>query len=129
MSNEDENRRPIKVLLVDDDDSILYLLRNLMEKLGVESSTALNGESALKLFDKEKPDIVFSDIQMPLLDGIGLLEEIRARDREIPVILFTGDPLNKYKVEASKHKPNRLLFKPLNINDIIEILLNSFPAR
>ena len=65
------------VLIVDDEPSILQSLGGLLSDEGFEILTALNGYEALKIIDKEAPDLVLLDIWMPGIDGIETLKEIK----------------------------------------------------
>lgn len=80
------------VLVVDDEEDILFLLQCKIERMGYKVSTAKDGEEALRIFEEQNDfSLVISDVRMPgLYDGIMLLEEIKTRNKDIPVILITG---------------------------------------
>ncbi|MEO8733437.1 MAG: response regulator, partial [Flavobacteriales bacterium] len=65
-----------KVLLVDDEEDILDLLRYNLEKEGIEVHSATNGRDALKLAKSERPDLVVLDIMMPGMDGVEVCNEL-----------------------------------------------------
>ena len=117
----------IKALLVDDERPILDLLARIMRTLGVTPITAINGEAALAKFNEEKPDIVFSDIYMPKLNGIALLKKIKAVNPKLPFVLFTGYHNYKQLIENNQFKPDTFLGKPLDVMEIIELMLKYFP--
>jgi CheY-like chemotaxis protein len=78
----------VRVLLVDDEPLQRLLLMRALEPLGVEVSEPRNGREALDLF-KEKPyHLVFTDLHMPLMDGLELTRAIKAQDPLLPVIPF-----------------------------------------
>jgi putative nucleotidyltransferase with HDIG domain len=79
-----------KILIVDDEESIREVLASLLEAGGYQCATAMSGEEALKKLDGEGYDLVLSDILMPHMDGLMLLEKIRERDRDLPVVMVTA---------------------------------------
>ncbi len=131
--NSTPNSRTIKALLVDDEEVTLDLLIDMFRAIGLESIiTANNGKSALKLALDEEPDIVFTDYVMPGIDGVMLMQAIRAISPKTPVVLFTGflDELMKKLKEAGDIKPDYILLKPLVSTDkIISILRKHFPLH
>lgn len=84
---------PQRVLIVDDDEHIRLLLMLVAERAGLRAYTAADGaEVLLMLWDGLVPDVVVTDIEMPVVDGLELATLIRGMDalRETPVIAFTG---------------------------------------
>lgn len=79
-----------KILLVDDEESIQFLYKEEFSDEGYETVSALNGEEALKVFEEEKPDLVILDIQMPGINGIEVLRQIKMKSPETPVILCSA---------------------------------------
>src|SRR5712692_3412096 len=91
-----------KVLLVDDEDSLRKVLRDLLERDGFEVSEARDGVQALDQVDRVGPDIIVLDLNLPALDGYGVLAQLRSRPAtaSIPVIVLTakGDEDNEVRV-------------------------------
>ena len=79
-----------RVLVVDDDAEIRTLLSRHLRRLGYTVEEAGDGEEALALVGKVVPDVVVTDMAMPCLDGLGLLQGLRTRDPDLPVIVLTG---------------------------------------
>ena len=81
-----------RVLVVDDEPSLLFLSRLALELAGHEVAEATHGAAALEQLRSAKFDAVVSDVMMPVLDGLELLREIRADDElcDLPVILYTS---------------------------------------
>ena len=79
-----------KLLLVDDEAGIRKVLGISLSDIGYTVFTAENGEEALKIFRKETPPIVLSDIKMPGMDGIELLRTIKHENPDTEVIMITG---------------------------------------
>ena len=79
------------VLLVDDEEDILESLKTIIQlEEKTKVYTALNGLMGLEIFKKEKPDIVLTDMKMPVRDGLWLLDEIRKLDESTPVVFLSG---------------------------------------
>jgi len=78
------------ILLVDDDVAIRRTLRSLLEGEGYAVHTARNGDEAIEKFDVERPDLVLLDVMMPFRNGFSVCEDIRRRDRLMPVIFLTA---------------------------------------
>lgn len=81
----------IKLLLVEDDPNLAYIIRSGLEDMvgGYEVTTASNGAEGLKAWEANKPDIIVSDIDMPVMDGFEMVRHIRETDGFTP-ILFTS---------------------------------------
>jgi PAS domain S-box-containing protein len=91
----------IKVLLIDDEPNLLDVSKQFLEIDGCFSiDTAISAKDALKLIEKQDFDVVISDYQMPEMDGIQLLKEIRAKENYVPFILFTGRGREEIVIEA-----------------------------
>ncbi len=118
----------IRALIVDDQPTIVNLLKTLMESIGVTPILASDGMMALEKFFEEKPHIVFTDILMPRMNGIVLLRKIKALNPDMPVIVFTGYAHYRELIQNEHYKPDNFLAKPLDVKQIIEIMLGSFPS-
>ena len=82
----------MKVLLVDDSATILAATRHMLEKMGHAVATAENGEVALSVFEKDRPDLVLMDVGMPVMDGYEAAQHLRKRYAEdwVPIIFLSG---------------------------------------
>ncbi len=80
----------MKILIAEDDRFIREGLLELLESEGYQTSCASDGEEALRIFNKEKPDFVLLDIMMPKMDGYALCREIRKEDGEVPIIFISA---------------------------------------
>jgi DNA-binding response OmpR family regulator len=88
----------LSVLVVDDDDDIRLLLRTLLERSGLTVYEAPNGREGLRAFHARRPDLVVLDVNMPELDGWGVLERLRDMS-DVPVLMLTahGDELERVR--------------------------------
>ena len=79
-----------KILVIDDEKATLKMFRLFLDVYGFDILTAESGEEGLEVFGREKPDIVLTDIKMPGMDGIDVLQEIKKRSPATEVIVITG---------------------------------------
>lgn len=80
----------VKILIIDDEKPTLSMARLLLGALGYDVLTAENGPTGIDLFEKERPEIVLTDIKMPGMDGFTVLEKVKAIDPCAQVIVITG---------------------------------------
>jgi len=107
-----------RVLVVDDDEEILALLDEILSKEGYQVQTAADADSALRLVAQMEPDLVITDIQMPGMDGMALLSELRTRAPHAFVILATAYGSLKTAVDGIKAGAFDYLGKPFMVEDI-----------
>ena len=113
------NDSKAKILVVDDDPILLELLVETLTTIGYDTGKAVDGLDALAVLSKEKFDLMVSDIKMPNLDGIGLLQEVRKLYPNLPVLFITG--VNAPEI-IGKATPDGFLSKPFRINHIEEMI-------
>ena len=112
----------MKVLIVEDDPSVRLLLQTLVAEQGHTVQVAVDGAAGLDVFRQLRPDLVLSDIQMPHMDGLELLESIRAEDSDVLVVILTGSGSEEHAVRALRHGANNYLQKPIDDTDIIPLV-------
>ncbi len=116
------------LLLVDDEEDIRDVLRLPLEDLGYDVLTAENAETALTLFRDEKPAIVLTDIKMPGMNGIELLQEIKKDSSDTEVIMITGHGDMNLAIKSLKYEATDFIIKPINV-DALEIALGRAEER
>jgi len=102
-----------KILLIDDEPDILRVLGISLRADGYEVIPALNGAEGLQAFSREKPPIVITDIKMPGMDGIEVLEKIKALDPNTEVIIITGHGDIDNAIESLKYGASDFINKPV----------------
>nr|WP_287413280.1 response regulator [Pseudodesulfovibrio sp.] len=117
-----------KLMLVDDEEGVRRFLGLSFEELGYEVKTAANGREALDLFEEFRPDIVFTDIKMPVMDGIQLLKSIKMQSPDTEVIMITGHGDLDLAIESLKFDASDFITKPIN-NGVLEVSLERARAR
>jgi len=111
-----------KLLLADDEEGLRKVLSIALEDSGYEVLTAENGEVALEIFRRIKPPIVMTDIKMPGMDGIELLQKIKQEDPDTEVIMITGHGDMELAIKSLKYEAIDFVTKPIN-DDALEIAL------
>ncbi len=111
-----------KILLVDDEEGIRKVLGISLKDSGYEVLTAESGAEALRIFSKERPPIVLTDIKMPGMDGIELLQRIKEERPETEVIMITGHGDMELAIESLKFDATDFVTKPIN-DDVLGIAL------
>ncbi len=107
-----------KILIVEDEDLMRSILEKLIAGEGYGALTAADGVEGLDVYRRERPDLVLSDIRMPGMDGLALLEEIRKLDEEAMVVMITAFGSVDSAVEAMHRGAYDYITKPFMNNDI-----------
>lgn len=107
-----------KVLVVDDDPNLIDLLVDTLAAIGYEAISAESAKVALEVLRKGNIDLVVSDINMPDMSGIELLEEIKRTNRFLPVMLITGIGSDSIRSRAYSSGADGFLAKPFRIGTI-----------
>jgi signal transduction histidine kinase len=117
-----------RILLVDDEAGIRKVLGIFLTDSGYAVTTAENGEEALKRFRELAPPIVLTDIKMPEMDGIELLQHIKAESPDTEVIMFTGHGDMELAIKSLKYDATDFVTKPIN-DEVLEIALKRARER
>jgi two-component system, NtrC family, response regulator len=107
------------VLIVDDEKNYTRILGAVLEEEGFEILTANSGPEALEVLEGSDVDLVLTDMKMPLMDGIQLLEKIKTRDSELPVIMMTAHGTVDKAVEAMQKGAYSYILKPFDNDRLI----------
>jgi CheY-like chemotaxis protein len=126
MAEKDSRDRTI--LIVEDSDDARYFMRLALEQRGYLITEAENGEKAVEIAQRERPDIILMDLSLPILDGIAATEKIRASDGlgGIPIIAVTAHQETDFRAGAKAAGFDAYVTKPIDIDflgDLIEGLL------
>jgi CheY-like chemotaxis protein len=117
-----------KALIADDDALIRAMLATELRTLGFSVVEAQNGEEALELFAKERPDVLFLDLLMPKLNGLDALKKLRGDGSpHVPAVLVTALTRDTVKqFEADGVKPDAYLEKPFRLKAVAKIVRQIF---
>jgi two-component system, NtrC family, nitrogen regulation response regulator NtrX len=114
-----------KILLVDDEVSILHSLSGALRDEGYQVSMAHSGEEALEEAHHDMPDIVLLDVWMPGIDGLEVLERLKRLSAELPVIIISGHGNIETAVRATKLGAFDFVEKPLSLDRILVSIQNA----
>jgi two-component system nitrogen regulation response regulator GlnG len=111
--------RPLKVLVIDDEDEVRRVAADLLAAEGFTVTTATDGVEGLERAITDAPDVVVLDVQMPRLDGLGTLRRLRGDFPEVAVIMITGHADVATAVSAMQLGAYDFLLKPLMLEDFV----------
>ena len=114
--------KKIHILIVDDEPFICEILQRALEIDGFESTTTSDSRKVIELIAERDPDLVLLDITMPGLDGLEVLEEIKKKGFDVPVIMMTGFSSMETTVKAIRLGAKDYLTKPLDVVNIGKII-------
>ena len=111
-----------KVWIIDDDRSIRWVLEKALEQENIESQSFENGDKVLNALNREIPDAIISDVRMPGIDGLELLQQVHAVHPNIPVIIMTAhsdldSAVNSYQKGAFEYLP-----KPFDVDEAVSLI-------
>jgi EAL domain-containing protein (putative c-di-GMP-specific phosphodiesterase class I) len=111
-----------RILIVDDDPSMLRTYKKLASGAGYLVETAPSGPDALAQVDAGPFDVIVSDVSMPEMNGLEFLRAVRERDLDVPVILTTGDPDLETAMRAVEYGAFRYMVKPVERTALLEVM-------
>ncbi len=118
-----------RILLVDDEEAVRRAAARVLDREGFEVYEASDGQGALDVLKAREFDVVVSDVSMPNVTGIELLQAIRKIDLELPVILLTGGPTTATALEARRHGALHYLTKPVDSDRLVLVVTRAERLR
>lgn len=117
-----EKLKSLTVLYAEDE---VGIRENIADSLGYyvkEVFQASNGAEALAVYEDKNPDIILSDIHMPVLNGIEFVKKVRETNRTIPIVMITAHTDKKYLLEAVELHMEKYIIKPVELEALFEVL-------
>ena len=113
-----------KVLAIDDSRTIRSLLQATLEEAGFEVHTAVDGEDGVERFAEVLPDVVITDINMPKLDGFGVIDRLRGGtvNRSVPILVLSTESAATMKERAKKSGATGWIVKPFDETTLVTVL-------
>lgn len=111
-----------RVFVVDDEPGVRRVFSRVLSRAGLQVSEAGDGAEALSVLDRERFDVILSDISMPGLSGVALLEAVRQRDLTTQVVFATGNPSLETAMRAVELGAVRYLTKPVEHSVLVEVV-------
>ncbi len=115
------DKEEIKTLLIDDEYEILEILSDILRDLPIKIFRAENGRTALDIFEKEQPEIVLTDINLPDMSGIDIIKKMREKSGYVDmyVIALSGMSFQNVRIDAIKAGANEFISKPFSVSELI----------
>ncbi len=117
--------KKLTALFVEDDQRITQNMNEALAMIFKQVYTASNGLEAIRLYQRHKPDFVFTDICMPVKDGLSLIESIRSQDFITPIIIISAFSDETYLMKASNLQIDGYIVKPVNLDKLMEALVRA----
>ena len=108
------------ILIIDDERFLCQTIADFFEDIGYECETAYNGEEGVAAFERHKPDVVLCDLNMPVLDGFGVLDAITHKSPETPIIVVSGVGVITDAIKAVRHGAWDFVTKPIRDMNVLE---------
>ncbi|MDT8856013.1 response regulator [Paracoccaceae bacterium Fryx2] len=121
----------IKVLAIDDSRTIRSLMQKVMQDAGFSCVCADDGVQGVAMFAAERPDVVITDINMPNLDGYGVIATIRRGEvnRAVPILVLTTESADHLKARAREAGATGWIVKPFDDAAIVSVVRRVTGAR
>jgi len=107
------------ILIIEDEEDIRNLLASMLESEGYQIFTACNGREGIDMFQEYEPDLILSDVRMPVMDGIEVLREIKAKELDAEVIILTGHSDEATAIDCLRLGAYDYFRKPLEDIDVL----------
>lgn len=107
-----------RILVVDDDEAVRSVTREMLDRLGFEVSTAADGESALEQASHQSFDLVLLDVAMPTMSGVEVYGSLREQDASARVIFMTGYPRDELQDLLTDDATTAVLSKPFPMQEL-----------
>ncbi len=107
------------ILIIEDEEDILTLLSGLLESEGYDVITACNGREGVEKFEEHGPDLILTDVKMPIMDGIEVLREVKTKESDTEVIILTGHSDEATAIDCLRLGAYDYFRKPLEDIDVL----------
>ena len=117
--------RPARtIMVVEDYDDTRALLKRGLEGMGYSVLEASNGQEAVDIAGRERPDLILMDLDLPILDGIAATQRIRqqAEMESVPIVAVTAYPMSYTHVKAFAKGCNEYMPKPIDMSELAELV-------
>jgi len=118
----EETAKPIRLLIADDEEDLVTFLAHRLRKRGVDVTMALSGAEAVSAATELTFDVAVVDLKMPDMDGIQVIEQLKAMQPHIEVVMLTGHGGHDTAWEAGRLQAFRYILKPHDFDDLITLV-------
>ncbi len=129
--SENQILKDITVLYVEDEEVIQEGIKETLNLFGLDVFCAANGQEGLELFKSlnKKIDLILTDIKMPKLDGLGMIEQIKQIDKDIPVVVTTAHQETNFLLRSIELNVDAYILKPIDIYKLEETLIKAIESK
>lgn len=117
-----EKLKNMTLLYAEDEEGIRKPMANSLGYYLKEVCEAKNGEEALDIYYAKRPDIILTDLRMPVCDGLEMVKEIRKQDKKTPILMITAHTDKEYLLSAIELKIEKYLIKPVALDELLSAL-------
>jgi CheY-like chemotaxis protein len=112
------------IMIVEDYDDTRFLLKHALQARGYRVLEAVNGQEAVDLAEREHPDLILMDLDLPILDGIAATQQIRRQVEmaKVPIVAVTAYPLSYTRIKAFAKGCNDYLPKPIDLDALNQLV-------
>jgi two-component system cell cycle response regulator DivK len=123
-------RKDLTIMVVEDYDDTRVLLRKSLETLGYSVVEASNGQEAVDIADRARPDLILMDLDLPILDGIAATQCIRQKPEltSVPIVALTAYPMSYSHVKAFAKGCDEYMRKPIDMTELERIVARYLPT-
>jgi DNA-binding response OmpR family regulator len=118
MEFETDNKSPLRILLVEDDQSLGFVVQDALSMQGFKVHLCRDGKEGLNQFNKEEYDLCLLDVMMPKKDGFSLAEDIRKVNQHIPIVFLTAKGLDQDKIHGFRIGADDYITKPFSSEEL-----------
>ncbi len=125
----EETTKPIRLLIADDEEDLVTFLAHRVRKRGIDVTMALSGAEAVSAATELTFDVAVVDLKMPDMDGIQVIEQLKAMQPHIEVLMLTGHGGHDTAWEAGRLQAYRYILKPHDFEDLITLIIEAAEHR
>jgi len=123
------DKTPIRLLIVDDEEDLVTFLAHRLRKRDVDVTMALSGAEAVSAANELTFDVAVVDLKMPDMDGITVIEQLKAAQPFLEVLMLTGHGSHDSAWEAGRLQAYRYLMKPYDFEELYELIVSAAEQR
>jgi DNA-binding response OmpR family regulator len=111
--------KSINILIVEDDDTLRFIVKDNLEQKNYKVDVAENGKSAIELFEKNNYNLILLDIMLPKIDGFKVAEHIRKTNKDVPIIFITAKSMTEDKITGLSIGADDYIVKPFSMEELL----------
>ncbi len=116
------DKHDLKILFVEDDDLMRSTISKILEKNAQTVFEAANGREGVEIFNREKPEIIITDIMMPVMNGLDMIQEIRRQDKDVKIVVVSAYSEKENFLKSIALGVNNFLIKPISYKTLLSVL-------